>query len=170
MEKLRFSDEVFEKGAGRIYELLIRISMPALVVGVLVIAVINGGLLTQTAGLPDAVKMLFLILIVIYVVPSLFIFPTVWMLRSWKTRDLRDSYVLAGKKSIEYHKIVDKTVKETTENVYIATQIKKVEETKTKYIIHGNILEKYTGNQSGELVIPKAFDNMELIKRAARYR
>ena len=41
MEKLRFSDEVFEKGAGRIYELLVRISMPALVVGVLVIAVIN---------------------------------------------------------------------------------------------------------------------------------
>ena len=73
MEKLRFSDEVFEKGAGRIYELLIRISMPALVVGVAVIAVINGGLLTQTAGLPDAVKILFMILIVIYVVPSLFI-------------------------------------------------------------------------------------------------
>jgi len=170
MEKLRFSDEVYEKGAGRIYELLIRISMPALVVGVLVIAVINGGFLTQTAGLPDAVKMLFLILIVIYVVPSLFVFPTAWMLRSWKTRDLRDSYVMAGKKSVEYHKIADKTVKETTENVYIATQIKKVEETDRKYTVIGNILEKNSGVRSTELVIPKAYENMELIKRAARYR
>ena len=170
MEKLRFSDEVFEKGAGRIYELLIRISMPALVVGVAIIAVINGGLLTQTAGLPDAVKILFMILIVIYVVPSLFIFPTAWMLRSWKTRDLRDSYVLAGKKSIEYHKIVDKTVKETTENVYIATQIKKVEETDRKYTVIGSILEKNSGVRSTELVIQKAYENMELIKRAARYR
>ena len=77
---------------------------------------------------------------------------------------------MAGKKSVEYHKISDQTISSKAENVYVATQIKKVEETKTKYIIRGNILEKYSGNQSGELVIPKAFDNMELIKRAARYR
>jgi hypothetical protein len=52
----------------------------------------------------------------------------------------------------------------------VATQIKKVEEKKSKYIIHGNVVERSTGHQSGELVIPKAFDRMEVIKRAARYR
>ena len=170
MEKLRFSYDVFEKGAGRIYALLIRISMPAMVVGVAIIAVINAGLLTQAAGYPDALKMLFLILIIIYVVPCLFIFPVVWMLRSWKTRTLRDSYVMAGKKSVEYHKIVDKTVREMKENVYVATQIKKVEEDDRKYTVIGNIVEKGSGVKSAELVIPKAYENMELIKRAARYR
>ena len=170
MEKLRFSYDVFEKGAGRLYELLIKISMPAMIVGVAVIAVINGGLLTQAAGYPDALKILFLLVIVIYVTPCLFIFPTAWMLRSWKTRTLRDSYVLAGKKSVEYHKIVDKTIKETTENVYVATQIKKVEEDARKYTVIGNIVEKGSGVRSTELVIPKAYENMDLIKRAARYR
>ena len=170
MEKLRFSNEVFEKGAGRIFELLIRISMPAMIVGVAIIAVINAGLLTQTAGLPDAVKLLFMLVIVIYVVPCLFIFPTAWMLRSWKTRDLKDTYVMAGKKSIEYHKIVDKTSAMTRENVYVATQIKKVEETDRKYTVIGNIVEQGSGVRSSELVIPKAYENMELIKRAARYR
>lgn len=170
MEKLKFSNEVFEAGAGKIYDLLIRISMPALALGVAVIAVINAGLLTQTADYPDALKYLFLLVIVLYVVPMLFVFPTAWMLRSWKTRDLRDNYVLAGNKAVEYHKIVDKSSAHATENVYVATQIKKVEEGPRKVTVIGNIVEKGSGVKSSELVIPKAFENMELIRRAARYR
>ena len=77
---------------------------------------------------------------------------------------------MAGRRSVEYHKISDQTVSSKAENVYVATQIKKVEETKSKYIIYGNVQERSTGNLSGQLEIPKAFENMELIKRAARYR
>ena len=170
MEKLSYNYEVFDSGAGKYYTILSRASMPALILGVVLMMSINSGLFTGFANLPEFVKVLFLVLVIVYIVPGIFVFPTTWMLRSWKTRSLKNCYVMAGKKSVEYHKISDQTISSKGENVYVATQIKKVEETKTKYIIHGNILEKYSGTQSGELVIPKAFDNMELIKRAARYR
>lgn len=170
MEKLSYNYEVFDSGAGKYYTILSRASMPALILGVVLMMTINSGMFTGFASLPDFVKILFLALVIVYIVPGIFVFPTTWMLRSWKTRSLKNCYVMAGKKAVEYHKISDQTVSSKAENVYVATQIKKVEETKTKYIIHGNVLEKYSGNQSGELVIPKAFDNMELIKRAARYR
>ena len=56
------------------------------------------------------------------------------------------------------------------ENVYKATQIKKVEDAGRKYILKGNIKEQATGIVSDELVIPKAYKNMDSIARAARYR
>lgn len=170
MEKLKFSFDVFYGGAGRIYQILINCSMPAMVFGVLEIAIINTGGMTQFASYPTWLKTLFLLVNVCYVVPSLFVFPTAWMLRSFKKSSLKNCYVLAGKKSVEYHKITDTTPGEMKENVYKATQIKKVEETKGKYIVKGNIQETTTGNVSSELVIPKAFDRMDLIERAARYR
>ena len=145
MEKLSYNYEVFESGAGRIYTILSRASMPALILGVALMMTINSGMFTGFANLPDFVKILFMAVIILYIVPGIFVFPTVWMLRSWKTRSLKNCYVMAGRKSV-------------------------VEETKRKYIIYGNVLEKATGHQSGELEIPKAFDNMENIKRAARYR
>ena len=170
MEKLSYNYEVFDSGAGKYYTILSRASMPALILGVLLMMSINSGMFTGFANLPDYVKILFMVLIIVYIVPGIFVFPTAWMLRSWKTRSLKNCYVMAGKKSVEYHKITDQSIRSKAENIYVATQIKKVEEKKTKYIIHGNILEKTTGHQSGEVEIPKAFDNMELIKRAARYR
>ena len=124
MEKLKFSFDVFYGGAGRIYQILINCSMPAMVFGVLEIAIINTGGMTQFASYPTWLKTLFLLVNVCYVVPSLFVFPTAWMLRSFKG----------------------------------------------KYIVKGNIQETTTGNVSSELVIPKAFDRMDLIERAARYR
>ena len=163
MEKLSYNYEVFESGAGRIYTILSRASMPALILGVALMMTINSGMFTGFANLPDFVKILFMAVIILYIVPGIFVFPTVWMLRSWKTRSLKNCYVMAGRKSVEYHKISDQTISSKAENVY-------VEETKRKYIIYGNVLEKATGHQSGELEIPKAFDNMENIKRAARYR
>ena len=170
MEKLSYNYEVFDSGAGKYYTILSRVSMPAMALGVLIMMSINSGLFKGFANIPDFAKLLFIALIMLYVVPGIFVFPTVWMLRSWKTRDLKNCYVMAGKKSVEYHKITDQSIRSKAENIYVATQIKKVEEKKTKYIIHGNVLEKTTGNQSGEMVIPKAFDKMELIRRAARYR
>lgn len=170
MEKLSYNYEVFDSGAGKNYTILSRASMPALILGVLLMMSINSGMFTGFANLPDYVKILFMVLIIVYIVPGIFVFPTAWMLRSWKTRSLKNCYVMAGKKSVEYHKISDQTISSKAENVYVATQIKKVEEKKSKYIIHGNVVEKSTGHQSGELVIPKAFEKMEVIKRAARYR
>ena len=158
MEKLSYNYEVFESGAGRIYTILSRASMPALILGVALMMTINSGMFTGFANLPDFVKILFMAVIILYIVPGIFVFPTVWMLRSWKTRSLKNCYVMAGRKSVEYHKISDQTISSKAENVYVATQIKKVEETKRKYIIYGNVLEKATGHQSGELEIPKAFD------------
>ena len=170
MEKLRFSNEVFEAGTGRIYELLIKITFPAMLAGILLIALINTGLLARIAGAPEWAKTLFILLIVVYVVPGLFVLPTVWMLRSWKIRDMRESYILAGKKSIEYHKASGRMTGVGAEKVYTVTQIKKVEEDPRKLTVIGNVLEKGSGVTSSQLVIPKAFENMDLIRRAARYR
>ncbi|MBQ9027238.1 MAG: hypothetical protein IJ110_00590 [Lachnospiraceae bacterium] len=169
MEKLLFDHEVFDAGAGKIYQMLINIAMPAMVFGVLEIALINSGGMAQFADYPEWVKWIFILITAVYVVPSLFVFPTAWMLRSWKKSSLKDNYVKAGRKSVEYHK-VENIMGDPRENVYVATQIKKVEETRTKLIIKGNIQEQATGNRSEELVIPKAFEHMDLIKRAARYR
>ena len=169
MEKLVFDYEVFEKGAGRIYQILIYCTLPAMFIGVAMVAIINSGGMTKFGEYPDWVKLIFMLIIAVYVVPSLFILPTVWMLRSWKTSTLKESYVLTGRKSVEYHKIVEKTAAGMKENIYVATQIKKVEDAGRKYIVKGNIKEQATGIASNEVVIPKAYTNMDSMKRAARY-
>jgi hypothetical protein len=169
MEKFGFSQLVFEKGAGKIYYTLNAASMPAMVFGVMEIALINSGGMKQFADYPNWVKIMFLMITVIYVIPCLFIFPTTWMLRSWRKSALQNNYILVGRKSLEYHMLAN-TLGDMRENNYVATQIKKVEETKTKMIIKGNIVEKSTGNTSDELKIPIAFDGMDRIKRLARYR
>ena len=96
MEKLVFDYDVFEKGAGRIYQILIYCTLPALFLGVAMIAIINSGGMTHFGDYPDWVKMIFMLIVAIYVVPSLFILPTVWMLRSWKTSALKESYICGG--------------------------------------------------------------------------
>ena len=169
MEKFGFNQLVFEKGAGKIFYTLNTFSMPAMVFGVLEIALINSGGLTQFADYPDWVKIMFLMITVVYVIPSLFIFPTAWMLRSWRKSALQNNYILIGSKSLEYHMLAN-TLGDMRENIYVATQIKKVEETRNNMIIKGNIVEKATGNKSDELKIPIAFDGMDKIKRLARYR
>ena len=97
MEKLSYNYEVFESGAGRIYTILSRASMPALILGVALMMTINSGMFTGFANLPDFVKILFMAVIILYIVPGIFVFPTVWMLRSWKTRSLKNCYVMAGR-------------------------------------------------------------------------
>ena len=98
MEKLKFNFEVFYGGAARIYQILINCSLPAMVFGVLEIAIVNSGGMTQFASYPTWLKMLFMLVNVCYVVPALFVFPTAWMLRSFKKSSLKNCYVLAGKK------------------------------------------------------------------------
>ena len=121
MEKLSYNYEVFEAGAGRIYTILSRASMPALILGVLLMMTINSGMFTGFANLPEFVKVLFLAVVVLYIIPGIFVFPTAWMLRSWKSRSLKNCYVMAGKKSVEYHKISDQTISSKAENIYVAT-------------------------------------------------
>ena len=55
MEKLSYNYEVFESGAGRIYTILSRASMPALILGVALMMTINSGMFTGFANLPDFV-------------------------------------------------------------------------------------------------------------------
>ena len=60
MEKLPYSYDVFESGAGRIHSILVKASLPSLILGVLLMGVINSGLFTGFAGLPGFVKILFI--------------------------------------------------------------------------------------------------------------
>ena len=65
MEKLKYSYDVFESGAAGIYSLLIKISLPSLIIGVLLMGTINSGLFTGFAALPDIVKILFMAVVVL---------------------------------------------------------------------------------------------------------
>ena len=65
MEKLPYSYDVFESGAARIYSILIKVSLPSLIVGVLLMGTINSGLFTGFANLPNIVKILFMAVVVL---------------------------------------------------------------------------------------------------------
>ena len=148
MEKLSYNYEVFESGAGRIYTILSRASMPALILGVALMMTINSGMFTGFANLPDFVKILFMAVIILYIVPGIFVFPTVWMLRSWKTRSLKNCYVMAGRKSVEYHKISDQTIsrrlKRQRENIsYMETYWRRLPDTRAGNWRSRKLLKKW---------------------------
>lgn len=170
MEKLLFSNMIFEEGAGRTYRILINYSLPALIFGAMEIAVLNTSFGSNLDNYPVWLEWLFLLVTICYVIPGIFIMPTAWFLRSGKTRLLRESCVMVSAKSVEYHKVVSKSTSGARESVYVCTQIRKVEERKKDYLVIGRVQEKNSGNQYSELSIPKAFKDMEKIRRAARYR
>lgn len=170
MERLQYDNHVFEEGAGRTYRKFINYSLPALLLGAAEIGLLNSGVMSNLGDYPVVLQWIFMLITVIYVIPGIFIMPTAWFLRSGKTRLLRESYILAGSRYIEFHKVVSKSTAGIRENVYVCTQIKKVEEEKKCYVVTGHVTEKNTGNESSELEIPKAFSDMDKIEKAARYK
>ncbi|MDO5455789.1 MAG: hypothetical protein Q4F25_02615 [Eubacteriales bacterium] len=170
MERLSFDASAFEKGAGRMYEKLIRFTLPALILGALQIGLINSGLLYSFETIPTWAGVLFMGVTIVYIIPGIFILPTVWFLRSGKTRKLRESFVLVGNRSVEYHQATNVTAAEIDMSTYSVTQIKKIEETGDKLILFGKVTEKETGSHYHQLEIPKAFSDMDKIQQVARYR
>ena len=170
MEKLIYDEHVYEKGAGSLYEILIKATFPGLIIGALQVGFVNFGLLTSFENIPAWAGLILMGVTIIYVVPCLFILPVSWFLRYSKSHKLEKSFVMVGTRNLEYHQAVSVTAMETIIDVYEVSHVNKIEKQKRKYILYGKVTDKNTGENWNQLEIPVAFKNMDKIERIARYR
>ena len=169
MRTLEFDQNVFEKGNGWIYRKIMSVTLPGLILAALEMALINAGVL-QMQSIPEAALKALGILTVIYIIPSVFIFPTVWFLSSGRTRLYKRSRIDLYKKKLVYHQVVSLTMSKPRYTVYSVTQLRKVEKKRGTYVLHGAVTNETSGGSGTELKIPAAFADMDLISEMARYR
>lgn len=169
MRTLCFDGSVYDSGNGRMYRKVMNWTLPGLILASLEVALINIGLLSRGA-VPGAVLTLILIVTLCYVIPSVFLFPTAWFLSYGRTRLYRHSSIDLYKKKLVYHRAVSLTMGKPRYTVYSVTQLRRVEKKKGCYILRGAVTNETAGGSGGELKIPEAFGNMELISEMARYR
>ena len=144
-------------------------TLPGLLLGAALIALINAGVL-QGENVPAIVPRLFALLAVVYIIPSVFAFPTAWFLSTGRTRLYKNSTIDLYKKKIVYHKAEKLVMSKPRYNVYSVTQLRSVDVKRGYYVLHGSVTNETSGGSSSELKIPVAFDNMQLILEKARYR
>lgn len=168
MRTLSFDGGVFDEGNGWVYRRVMNWTLPGLLLGVVMIALINVGVF-QTGNVPAIVPRLVALLSVVYVIPSIFTFPTAWYLSTGRTRLYKNSTIDLYKKKIVYHKAEKLVMSKPRYNIYSVTQLRKVDVQRGWYILHGAVTNETSGGSSSELKIPVAFDNMHLILEKARY-
>ena len=144
-------------------------TLPGLFLGAVLIALINAGAL-QAGNVPAIVPRLAALFAVVYVIPSVFAFPTAWFLSTGRTRLYKNSTIDLYKKKIVYHKAEKRGMSNPRCNVYSVTQLRSVDVKRGYYVLHGSVTNETSGGSSSELKIPVAFDNMQLILEKARYR
>ena len=169
MRTLSFDGSVFDEGNGWIYRRIMNWTLPGLLLGAALIALINAGVL-QGENVPAIVPRLFALLSVVYIIPSVFAFPTAWFLSTGRTRLYKNSTIDLYKKKIVYHKAEKLVMSKPRYNVYSVTQLRSVDVKRGYYVLHGSVTNETSGGSSNELKIPVAFDNMQLILEKARYR
>lgn len=169
MKTLSFDGSVFDEGNGWIYRRVMNWTLPGLLLGAVLVALINAGLF-QAGNVPGIVPRLVALVSVVYVIPSVFAFPTAWFLSTGRTRLYKNSTIDIYKKKIVYHKAEKLVLNKPRYNVYSVTQLKSVDVQRGYYILHGAVTNDTSGGSSNELKIPVAFNNMELILEKARYR
>jgi hypothetical protein len=74
-------------------------TLPGLLLGAVMIALINAGVF-QAGNVPSIVPRLVALISVIYIIPSVFAFPTAWFLSTGRTRLLKNSTIDIYKKKI----------------------------------------------------------------------
>lgn len=169
MKTLSFDGSVFDEGNGWVFRKIMNLSLPGLILAALEVALINTGLL-QMDNIPSVVLKLIGILTVIYIIPSVFVFPTAWFLSSGRTRLYKLSSIDLFKKKIVYHKVETLVMSKPRYTDYSVTQLRKVEVKRRYYILHGTVTNETSGGTGNELRIPVAFENMNWIVDMARYR
>ena len=169
MRTLSFDGSVFDDGNGWIYRRIMNWTLPGLFLGAVLIALINAGAL-QAGNVPAIVPRLAALFAVVYVIPSVFAFPTAWFLSTGRTRLYKNSTIDLYKKKIVYHKAEKLVMSKPRYNVYSVTQLRSVDVKRGYYILHGSVTNETSGGSSNELKIPVAFDNMQLILEKERYR
>lgn len=169
MKTLSFDGTVFDEGNGWVYRKIMNLTLPGLLLAALEMAVINMGVL-QSDNIPSIALKLLGLVTAVYIIPSVFAFPTAWFLSTGRTRLYKLSTIDLYKKKIVYHKVESLTMSKPRYNVYSVTQLRKVDVKRGYYILHGAVTNETKGGSSSELRIPVAFDHMEWISEMARYR
>ena len=104
MRTLTYDGAVFDEGNGWIYRKIMNWTLPGLFLAAVEIGVINAGLL-QAQGVPSFMLKLLGVLTVVYVIPSVFAFPTCWFLSTGRSWLYKLSKIDLYKKKIVYHKV-----------------------------------------------------------------
>jgi len=143
-------------------------TLPGLILATLEIALINTGILRVDSVPPVLLKLIGL-LTVIYVIPSIFAFPTAWFLSYGKTRLLKTGSIDLYKKKIVYHQAASMTMATPRMVDWSVTQLKRVEKKRGCYILYGAVTNETAGGSDSQLRIPAAFEDMHLISEMARY-
>lgn len=169
VKTLNFDEKVYDEGNGWFFRKVMSLSLPGLVLAAFEIALINTGMLSAEK-VPSLILKLIGLVTVLYVLPSVFAFPTAWFLSSGRTRLYKNARIELYKKKIVYHKVLSLTMSKPRYVVYSVTQLRKVEVRRGVYILHGAVTNETAGGSESELRIPAAFENMKLISEMARYR
>ena len=105
MRTLTYNGGIFDEGNGWIFRKVMNWTFPGLLLAAAEIGLINAGILSE-GKIPRPAMTVILIFTVIYVIPSVFAFPTAWFLSWGRTRLCRESWIDLYKKKIVYHKAV----------------------------------------------------------------
>lgn len=169
MRTLTYNGGIFDEGNGWIFRKVMNWTFPGLLLAAAEIGLINAGILSE-GKIPRPAMTVILIFTVIYVIPSVFAFPTAWFLSWGRTRLCRESWIDLYKKKIVYHKAVSMTMGKPRYVDFSVTQLRKVEVKRGEYVLHGAVTNETVGGSGGELKIPVAFENMQAIREMARYK
>lgn len=168
MRTLAFDNTVYEEGPGWIYKKIMGLTLPGLALAMLEIALINSGLL-KTEGIPPIALKLIGVLTIVYIIPSIFAFPTAWFLSYGKIRLYKSGSIDLYKKKIIYHQVVSITMATPKIIDWSVTQLRRVEKKRGYYVLHGTVTNETSGGSGSLLKIPAVFEDMHLISERARY-
>ncbi len=161
---LKFDRNIYDDKAGWIYGKLMSVTIWGLIVSAFALGLLRGGIIDMTVW-PAAARILFYIVLFLFGIPSIFIFPTAFFLTQGKVRLYKESFIEIYRDKLIYQKVPRITLNTVSYEPMIVTGIQNVEEGRSAYTIRGEVLNGNTGKKTDVLQIPNAFAGMEEIGR-----
>lgn len=165
---LAFDGAVYDNGAGWLYGKIITVTVWGLVLSALALALINGGF--DLTKLPPFAYYLFLIAVVAFGIPSVFVFATTFFIKQGQIRLLKESFLEVYDRKIVYNRCKRLTGVTPVFQKLLIEDIKAVQVTRKNFELTASVLDEDTGARSDSVKIPVAFRDMEKVREKARYR
>ena len=164
---LMFDRDVYDDHAGLIYSRLMSVTIWGLILSALVLGFINSGI-ADISKWDTFGKVLFYAVVVLFGIPSIFIFPTAFFLKQGKIRLYKESFIEIYGDRIIYQKVPRITGNNITYEPMVVTGIKSVEPGTYSYLITGDVLNGNTGRKYDSVRIPNAFEDMDALTGLAK--
>lgn len=166
---LTFDRNIYDDNAGWIYSKLMSVTIWGLILSALALGLLRSSIIDVTAW-PAAGRILFYIVLILFGIPSVFIFPTAFFLTQGKVRLYKESFIEIYRDKLIYQKVPRITLNTVSYEPMIVTNIHDVEAGRSAYTITGDVLNGNTGRKADSIKIPNAFESMEEIEKLARFR